>query len=369
MNGVQHFLNYYPSNQGVTEKNFNAFLKVSKTEMTFTRFKSLAKDFENGKFAKKAANLVLKEQKNEKVDLLIWNPNKEKFNKTLFETYKTNQGVDVIFSTNGGVAKGSTYVVVGAPGTGKTTLLAWIQKTLQDNYKNLKIACIQTEMKKFDIGYEMIENEMKWMGEINYIMLKEYGYERLKSTLETIFSSGFDILFLDSIEDVVSKLKVYADMSQNEAENYVIDLMDKAADGKDNKGVHTTTLAIQQVTKGGEFKGDNKLKHMTTGMLHAYKDEKGERYLTFSKNRRCGGHQEKRLYYGLNDKKEIEFNLALFTQVEEEAKFMKQEQSKILEASKDFWSVVEKPAVIDLISVLNETSEEEEVGIEILDEA
>ena len=238
-----------------------------------------------------------------------------------------------------------------------------------DKEKTARITQAFLKMKKFDIGYEMIENEMKWMGEINYIMLKEYGYERLKSTLETIFSSGFDILFLDSIEDVVSKLKVYADMSQNEAENYVIDLMDKAADGKDNKGVHTTTLAIQQVTKGGEFKGDNKLKHMTTGMLHAYKDEKGERYLTFSKNRRCGGHQEKRLYYGLNDKKEIEFNLALFTQVEEEAKFMKQEQSKILEASKDFWSVVEKPAVIDLISVLNETSEEEEVGIEILDEA
>ena len=67
-----------------------------------------------------------------------------------------------------------------------------------------------------------------------------------------------------------------------------------------NKGKHYTSfLAIQQVTKGGNFVGSNKLKHNTTGMCELrYSNEfAGDRYIKFSKNRR--GFKYEKLYFDL----------------------------------------------------------------------
>jgi len=56
-----------------------------------------------------------------------------------------------------------------------------------------------------------------------------------------------------------------------------------------NKGdYYTTFINIQQVTKGGEFSGSNRLKHMTDAMCHVeVNKDKTERTLQFSKNRDC----------------------------------------------------------------------------------
>jgi hypothetical protein len=66
---------------------------------------------------------------------------------------------------------------------------------------------------------------------------------------------------------------------------------------------------IQQVTKGGNFVGSNKLKHNTTGMMEIrYSNEfKGDRYITFTKNRR--GCEYDKLYFSLDKKDDVYYDM------------------------------------------------------------
>ncbi len=63
-------------------------------------------------------------------------------------------------------------------------------------------------------------------------------------------------------------------------------------------------MVIQQVTKGGEFAGSNRFKHMLTGMGHM-KFVEGGRCIFFSKNRR-GGEMNK-LFFSLDQKNKVGF--------------------------------------------------------------
>ena len=45
-----------------------------------------------------------------------------KFNDSLFKPMKTNSEVDVILSTEGGIMPGTNMVLVGGPGSGKSTV-------------------------------------------------------------------------------------------------------------------------------------------------------------------------------------------------------------------------------------------------------
>lgn len=334
-------------NKAEINEKFESFKKQTKDKsVNFQYFRTVCKNYWNGAYKAKtnvSSNLeeaIAPKVEISEIDLKIWKPGGENFENSLFETYKTNTGVDVILSSVGGVTKATSYIVIGEPGVGKSTILAYLQYCLQNNYKNLKIACVQSEMKRFDLGYEFMQNKMAWMGDVNYIILKDYGYNNCKTVLEKIFTDGYDILFIDSIEDIVGKLKIYAGMSQSEAENFILELMDNANDAKNNKGVNTTCFAIQQVTKGGEFKGDNKLKHMTTGMLEARKDKKGNRYLSFSKNRRCGQFVDKRLYYSLNEEKHVVYDLQTFNEEIEQEKTLKEHKAQLRAGTAAFFETI-----------------------------
>ena len=286
------------------------------------------------------------------IELKVWKPGDDKFDTKMFETWKTGKGIDVILSNKGGAAKASTTIITGGPGVGKTTVCADIQKCFQDNYPDAKICCVQSEMKKFDIAYEFHQNDMPWMGDIKYLLLKEYGYENIKNTLIKIFTSGYDCIFLDSIENIVQKLKVYADMTKKEAESFMLELFDNANDGKNNtneKGekVYTFVLAVQQVTKGGEFVGDNALKHETTAMLELILDEMGNRCMYHSKNRRCGKHIYKKMYYDLDTENNntVKYDLKAFEEIENQKQYVKEEKEKMKEMSEGFTKLFERSVV------------------------
>ncbi|MEO6304604.1 MAG: hypothetical protein ABIP51_15700 [Bacteroidia bacterium] len=324
-------------------------LKFTKTSLPYPEFRTYYKAVLRGAFKPKryTEKLVREEVKVEDIKLQVWTPGAEKFDSELFKTWKTGKGIDIILSTNGGASKASTTIIIGEPGVGKTTVCADMQYCLQKNYPKAKIACVQAEMKRFDIAYEYSENNMPWMSELQYLILKDYGYANIKNTLIKIFTAGYDILFVDSVENIAKKLQVYADMSHKEAENFILELFEHANDAKNNKNekgkdIHTTIFAIQQVTKGGEFKGDNALKHETTAMLELRKDDKGNRYSSTSKNRRCGKHVDKRLFYGLNEGNELIYDSQMFEESEVQMDYAKKEKEEIEKRTKNFYDVFSK---------------------------
>jgi predicted ATP-dependent serine protease len=64
-----------------------------------------------------------------------------RFNDSLFQPMKTNSEVDVILSTEGGVMPGTNMVLVGGPGSGKSTVaLDMLANFTHQGYKCLFIS-------------------------------------------------------------------------------------------------------------------------------------------------------------------------------------------------------------------------------------
>jgi hypothetical protein len=80
-------------------------------------------------------------------------------------------------------------------------------------------------------------------------------------------------------------------------------------------------LAIQHMTKGGQYVGSTYLKHATTAMLEIRFDLTGQRYIEFSKNRRGGSGTGKRLYYKLDETGAVVYDVARFNETEEMRSF------------------------------------------------
>jgi hypothetical protein len=78
--------------------------------------------------------------------------------------------------------------------------------------------------------------------------------------------------------------------------------------GNNQEKRYTSFLAIQQVTKGGNFVGSNKLKHNTTGMIELrYSSEfSGDRYAKVTKNRR--GFKYEKIYFSLDGNESVEYD-------------------------------------------------------------
>jgi predicted ATP-dependent serine protease len=78
-----------------------------------------------------------------------------------------------------------------------------------------------------------------------------------------------------------------------------------------------SVLAIQHMTKGGQYVGSTYLKHATTAMLELRFDSSGLRYVEFTKNRRGGSGTGKRLYYKLDEEGQVVYDVARFNETEE----------------------------------------------------
>lgn len=90
----------------------------------------------------------------------------------------------------------------------------------------------------------------------------------------------------------------------------LLSLIKQQNKAQNDRGVNTTFLTIQQVTKSGAFVGSNRLKHMITAMMELRLDNPkniySDRYITFSKHRR--GDVGVKLYYNLSTMGDVDFD-------------------------------------------------------------
>ena len=210
-----------------------------------------------------------------------------KFDSSLFRPMKSGRVVDSHFSSEGGLMKGTNYAIVGDPGIGKTTVMLDMLADLQA--KGQKVLFISGEMNSIDMfGY--VKRFPKF-GQLPILFMGDHCDDNALEVCESILSQGWDVVLIDSMAEVqnavVDTTKGW--MSSKKAETELLNLFEKHNLGTNDTKTNTSFLVIQQVTKGGEFAGSNRFKHMMTGMAHMKFTPDG-RIFYFSKNRRGGLH-------------------------------------------------------------------------------
>ena len=222
---------------------------------------------------------MLKNVKTVKMENLV-------FDSSLFRPMKSGRVVDSHFSSEGGLMKGTNYAVVGDPGIGKTTVMLDMLADLQK--RGQKVLFISGEMNQIDMfGY--VKRFPKF-GQLPILFMGDHCEDSALEVTETILSEGWDVVLIDSMAElqnaIVDTTKGW--MSSKKAETELLNLFERHNLGNNNLKTNTSFLVIQQVTKGGEFAGSNRFKHMMTGMAHMEWNKEGDRTFFFSKNRRGG---------------------------------------------------------------------------------
>lgn len=213
----------------------------------------------------------------------LFRGNDLKFNESLFVPLKTNTEMDVILSTDGGLMPGTSMMIAGGPGSGKSTLVMdMLSKFTQ---QGLKCLLVQGEMDQ--IGHYKYCRRMPSFGCIQTLFLKDY-MENIKETIEHVFNLGYDVIAIDSIAEVLDMYKDQNGGTSKQAESWFLKLQDDVKKGKNSKNYYTSFINIQQMTKSDEFAGSNRLKHMMEAFCKVQRSKDGlERSMHFEKNRDC----------------------------------------------------------------------------------
>jgi len=213
----------------------------------------------------------------------LFRGNDLKFNESLFVPLKTNTEMDIILSTDGGLMPGTSMMIAGGPGSGKSTLVMdMLSKFTQ---QGLKCLLVQGEMDQ--IGHYKYCRRMPSFGCIQTLFLKDY-MENIKETIEYVFNLGYDVIAIDSIAEVLDMYKDQNGGTSKQAESWFLKLQDDVKKGKNSKNYYTSFINIQQMTKSDEFAGSNRLKHMMEAFCKVQRSKDGlERSMHFEKNRDC----------------------------------------------------------------------------------
>jgi predicted ATP-dependent serine protease len=213
----------------------------------------------------------------------LFRGNDLEFNESLFVPLKTNTEMDIILSTDGGLMPGTSMMIAGGPGSGKSTLVMdMLSKFTQ---QGLKCLLVQGEMDQ--IGHYKYCRRMPSFGCIQTLFLKDY-MENIKETIEHVFNLGYDVIAVDSIAEVLDMYKDQNGGTSKQAESWFLKLQDNVKKGKNSKNYYTSFINIQQMTKSDEFAGSNRLKHMMEAFCKVQRSKDGlERSMHFEKNRDC----------------------------------------------------------------------------------
>lgn len=225
-----------------------------------------------------------------------------KFDKDLFINYMSGTVLDRLLCSYQGLPKGVNYMIIGDPGVGKTTIILDMIANIQQKNPLVKILFISAEMNEIDLAIYV--QRFPKFSEL-YILFVEADFNTESHCfkhIEETLQDGWDIIAIDSFYELQGIIKEEEDLTLKKAESQLLSIIKKQNKAQNKRGVHTTFLTIQQVTKSGAFVGSNRLKHMITAMMELRLDNPkniySDRYVTFSKHRR--GDVGVKLYYNLS---------------------------------------------------------------------
>ena len=223
--------------------------------------------------------------------------NKLNIDKKMLEVMKSGLSIDELLSEEGGIPCASNYMIIGDPGVGKTTVLLDLLASVQN--KGRKCLFISGEMGRKQM-FKYTER-FKQFGIIQTLFMADYMQYNTKDTIEQVLNLGYDCILIDSAAEIIDGVRDDNNWDRKTAESWFVDICIKHNKGENKEKKFTSFLAIQQVTKQGEFVGSNKLKHLFDAMGEMRKESEkngGGTYITFSKNR--NGQVGTRFNYVLN---------------------------------------------------------------------
>lgn len=242
----------------------------------------------------------------------------------VFIPLKSGKFIDTVISKKGGTMPATISIVVGEPGSGKTTMLVDKMTGIERHNPDKKCLYISSEMNPID-NRELAE-ELPQLMNLNTLYMADYDNPKL--ALEQALDMGWDYVIMDSFMDVKDKIKDSQNkMNASTVETWLINLLVKHTKGQNEGKKYTAFDVIQHITKGGEYAGSTKLKHNTTAMVYVRIDEvTGQRYLVYVKNRR--GDIRKKLYMILDKVSgEINYDSKKYNELEKAIEIQKQMDS------------------------------------------
>lgn len=238
------------------------------------------------------------------------------FDKSLFVNFYTNTILDKLLCSYSGLPKGVNYMIIGDPGTGKTTIVLDMLANILKAEPKDRILFISAEMNEIDlVVYVQRFPKFKYL---NILFVESnidnngstHNWEKIESTLE----EGWDIVAIDSFYELQGIIKEEENIRLKESENRLLSLIKRNNKAENKHKINTTFLTIQQVTKSGNFIGSNRLKHSITAMMELRLDNPknvySDRYIVFSKHRR--GDVGVKLYYNLSTTGDVNYDTERF---------------------------------------------------------
>ena len=233
-----------------------------------------------------------------------------RFDKDLFINFRTQTILDNLLCSYQGLPKGVNYMIIGDPGVGKTTIILDMLANIRKAQPSARILFISAEMNEIDLAI-YVERFPKF-GDLNILFI-EGGFDECSHSWQMVadtLDDGWDIVAIDSFHELQGIVKEEENVTNKRAESMLLSLIKQQNKAQNDRGVNTTFLTIQQVTKSGAFVGSNRLKHMITAMMELRLDNPkniySDRYITFSKHRR--GDVGVKLYYNLSTTGDVDFD-------------------------------------------------------------
>jgi len=208
------------------------------------------------------------------------------FSDELFRPMESCSPFDKFVSNDGGIMPGSNIMAAGAPGVGKTTVLLELLHKVRMCDPARRVLFISAEMTELDMA-RYLKRFPHWK-DLPIFFTSSLGEQDPKLALEAVLNEGWDLVLTDSYTEVNDTVKEECNMTRTKTEKWFLDLMNNHNKGANKLGKYTAFITILQLSKGGQFVGSNKLKHMTSAMMSIdwkVGENSQERYLEFSKNR------------------------------------------------------------------------------------
>jgi predicted ATP-dependent serine protease len=214
-------------------------------------------------------------------------------------------------------------MIPGKSGIGKTTVCIDILKTVKIHNPEKKLLFISVEMNKIHL--------YRYSKRLNFKDIPIFIFDveqNISQQFSDILSEAWDLIFIDSFQQLVNLISVYDKISTRQAEVQIIKTMDHCRLGNNKQNINTASLCTMHMTKSNNFAGSAYIKYMVDAMLELHQDEDNEflKYMVFAKNR--DGKTDVRLYYSITEYG-IEYNLSRYKESLDIQKGLKDvEQSK-----------------------------------------